>query len=512
MLNYERSFEEDYKRLVSECASRVFIHDSYSEEDFTYDHIDQLADECWKALGSQGVQSVSILASVLPDSLCSLITFMSCLKYGIDYMPLSSQITVTELKRYLFLVKPSYIVVLKGAKQKEVVQAAGYGAQVIELDIADWRGKVQGLRQTTQIGVRRNSLLYVSTSGSTGAPKCLKLETDRLWAAGCAFSSFHEFLDDSTIFYNFYPMCYLAGLFNLTLIPMSVGARVVLGEGFTGLSMMRFWTIVKRYGVNVLWFSPTVLHGLLACSKTPDQLCPVDLATTIRAGFLGMGPISKVQKLNYERILGFPLLENYALSETTFLTSETLSNRFRRSEGSVGEILPWVDARVVAETGEIENRTPFLCKGEIVLEEGNPIEHAFDRETFWKTGDLGRIVGKLLYYAGRLKHLVKRGGYLVSLDELEGYLSEVQGAEGGMVLGVEHPFYGESTVICLRKPQREVSGMIRQHLAEKLSRYKWPSYFAFLDEFPLTVTGKPDRKGIERLLIGMAKDELLELF
>jgi len=509
MKKYERNFKEDFRRIVSEFSEHIAVHDSHSDEKITYAALDQLINTSYFQLKQAGLTPGDTVASLLPDGLSSMLAFLACIKYGFNYLPLSSQSTASELEHYLKLVKPEKILIQKGHREQEVAKISSLGIESVELkkDTAIKDAEVTDSKPST-----KPHYLYIATSGTTGLPKCLKIDADHLWSAACAFAEFHDFLDDKTVFFNFYPMAYLAGLFNLTLIPFSVGAATVLGEGFTGLSMMRFWTIVRRFGINVLWFSPTVLHGLKAINKNPNELCPPDLAKSMRAAFLGMGPISTTLKQDYERLLGFPLLENYALSETTFISSETLSNRFRRSEAYVGDLLPWVEAQVDAETNELQVKTPFLCEAEIVSENDAVKTSKFDPAKFWKTGDIAALDGQRLFYKGRIKHIVKRGGYLISLDEIERHLSTVEGLNNACVVGIEHPFYGECTVVCLTSSQREFAGKGRQHLAEQLSRYKWPSYFAFVNELPLTFSGKPDRKKLQTIATQLAQANNLEAF
>jgi acyl-coenzyme A synthetase/AMP-(fatty) acid ligase len=504
-----RSFYEDYQHIVLANSTRTAFHDNCSEKALTYEQLDTVVDQLYARLVKGGVKPGGIVTSCLADGLLNTLTFLCCGKYGLSFMPVSTQSTPSEIERQFNLVTPSCLVGQAGTAFPEVPKAVNKTAiPKIELDLAT----VLQPTPTAVASVHRlndeSGHLYIFTSGSTGTPKCLKIHLDRLWSAACAFSRFHDFLDASAVFFNFYPMSYLAGLFNLTLIPFSMGASVVIDEGFAGLKLMRFWAVIKRYSVDVLWLSPTVIHALAQRATGDAPICPIDIARNIRASFLGMSPISTEKKIAYEKALGFPLLENYALSETTFISSETLSNRFRRQPGYVGDLLPWVEARL-STSGELEVKTPYLCESVISQEAKGIVETPLNAGDFWATGDLTEIQDKRLYFKGRRKNIIKKGGYLVGLDEVENVTQQVSSLGIFSVVGIEHGFHGECAVLCLQTSDEARLGEIRKVCATQLSRYKWPSYVMTLDAIPLTTSGKPDRVALTKLATErLAKNEI----
>ena len=98
----------------------------------------------------------------------------------------------------------------------------------------------------------RSGRLLLKTSGTTGEPKAMVFDINRLWSSGCAFLRHHDFIDADARFLNNLPMSYLGGLFNLGLIPLAVGGSFVVAQPFSGTSFLSFWQNVEHFGINVL--------------------------------------------------------------------------------------------------------------------------------------------------------------------------------------------------------------------------------------------------------------------
>lgn len=81
---------------------------------------------------------------------------------------------------------------------------------------------------------------------------------------------FHDLKDAQLRFWNYLPMSYLGGLFNLALIPLSTGGSLVIDETFSGKTFLQFWQTVERFDINAIWFVPTIARGLLSMAeRTP---------------------------------------------------------------------------------------------------------------------------------------------------------------------------------------------------------------------------------------------------
>src|SRR5262249_30385940 len=116
--------------------------------------------------------------------------------------------------------------------------------------------------------------LIITTSGSVGSAKAIVIDGDRLWSAGMAFVGHHGLEHEAPRFWNYLPMSYLGGLFNLGLIPVAARGSSLVGDTFSGKTFLSFWQTVTRYELDALWMVPAMVRGLTMLAertKTPHR-------------------------------------------------------------------------------------------------------------------------------------------------------------------------------------------------------------------------------------------------
>ena len=110
-----------------------------------------------------------------------------------------------------------------------------------------------------------------------------------------------------------------------------------------------------------------------------------------------------------------------------------------------------------------------------------------------KSGDLGyfREDGHLRF-VGRLKDMLKVGGENVDPMEVEGYILGLDGVQQISVVGVYDPRLGEVPIAYIQK--KDNSSITKENIIEfcrnKLASYKIPKHIVFVDEYPMTASGK----------------------
>lgn len=518
-----RTFNADFDRQVRRTPDGVVAVDARTERFWTYAELDRITRRLVAFLASRGSGSGRPIVSLLPNGMEQLFMFVAALRGGLGFAPLSPQVTLTERVRFAQMVGAVGCLVPQYAEASVYAGLKGAGVQPISI-VTDgqfeWLEDSVGHQdQYSGLGQRPSSL-YIATSGTTADPKMLVINGDTLWSSAVAFTQTHRFLDASARFYNVLPMSYLGGLFNLGLIPLASGGSVVVSDAFSGASLLTFWSEAERFEVNVLWLTPTMARGFLAIRRRVVSAGePTLMGPRIRAVLLGMAPIDLATKRLFEQEFGVPLIENYGISETTFLATETLESQSHRVEGSVGQILPYVQLRFAERTDgeesaslyrEIEVRSPFCCEGYLLP--GGREALPMTEDGWFRTGDLGRMdEGGLLVLRGRLRDIIKKGGYLVSLRELE-CLAELHPLVAEAVaVGIPHEFYGEDAVLFIRLTRHAIAeeGSAKQQLAQfrswltsELPRFKWPARVIVVEEFPRTSTGKAKKHALARQLDG----------
>ncbi len=195
----------------------------------------------------------------------------------------------------------------------------------------------------------------------------------------------------------------------------------------------------------------------------------------------------------------------YGMTETSpvsFQSDPTVP--FDKRVTSVGKVHPHVEAKVInPETGETckVGESGELCtRGYMRMKEywNNPKEtaKAIDKEGFMHTGDLAEIDAEgYCYIVGRIKDLIIRGGENISPKEVENLLLKHPIVHDVAIIGVPDDFYGEVVgAYVIPKKGMDHSQLkpesIQEFCKKELAYYKVPSYVWFVDEFPLTASGK----------------------
>jgi acyl-CoA synthetase (AMP-forming)/AMP-acid ligase II len=219
----------------------------------------------------------------------------------------------------------------------------------------------------------------------------------------------------------------------------------------------------------------------------------------IKICFLGTAPIDMSTKQRFQELFGIVPLENFALSETTFITSETLNDINNRVENSVGEILPYIDIKFQPVTNEensshteIYVKSPFLFLG--YLQEDGTVNSPLDKDGYLPTGDLGYLNDhNTLFISGRSRDIIKKGGYFVPLREVEILAQQHDDVSEAIAVKTIHEFYGESYLLFIKANYNTESNLQSEFsswLHKNLVQYKWPEKIVFVEDFPRTASGK----------------------
>jgi acyl-CoA synthetase (AMP-forming)/AMP-acid ligase II len=494
-----RNFRDDFDGYSRKLRDKPALIEAQSDRIYTYGEVADLIPRYRTFFENAGAKPGSTIVAILPNSVEMLLCFLTTVYYGYRFAPLSPDSPSSEISRWLSLTKP--VLALCGDMLPDSSKAALHeGCPLEEMNLDGNLEFLPNAGSFASDSAPRSQLL-MSTSGTTGEPKAMVMDTNVLWSSGYAFMDFHEFVDHDCRFLNILPMSYLGGLFNLGLIPLAKGGSVVIDEAFSGRSFFKFWNTVERFEVNVLWLVPSIVRGLLTLAKRakPDD----GSQSAIRGCFIGTAPISLDDKNEFEKIFGIPILENFALSETTFFTSETLGSRHRRVAQSTGEPLPYAELRFEPVSDEqfegsesareILVKSPYLFEGYIYP--SGEIDRAIDEDGFFRTGDLGMLDdNERLVILGRSRDIIKKGGYFVPLTAVEQLAQKHQGVAEAAAVAVEHAFFGESFDIFIRPdgdlPENWISNVFAPWLHANLAKHMWPERIVLIEEFPRTASGK----------------------
>jgi fatty-acyl-CoA synthase len=333
-------------------------------------------------------------------------------------------------------------------------------------------------------------LMY--TSGTTGFPKgvmhghaMIRNVTDR---------AFRLAVSEQDVIMMYLPLFHLFGFSEGMLTSMVTGARQVLTEGFDAAESLE---LIARERA-------TVLHGFDTHFK---ELCeaharqPRDV-TSIRTGILGAGMASSVPIARRARTLFGPLVSGYGMSEFGVGASiGALDSTEEQSCEASGYPAPGYEIRVVdPETGRDQ---PAGTPGEILVrgytlmrgyyEKPEATAAAVDREGWMHTGDMGTLrPDGHLRFMGRYKDMLKIGGENVDPMEVEAYLMSHPGINLAAVVAYPDARLSEVGVAFVRRAGGKALSEedVLAHCRGRIASFKIPRHVAFLDDFPMTSSGK----------------------
>ncbi|RIY04673.1 amino acid adenylation domain-containing protein [Hymenobacter rubripertinctus] len=347
-------------------------------------------------------------------------------------------------------------------------------------------------------------LAYVIyTSGSTGNPKGCMLQhrgvvnrIDWMWHH-YGFSSQDVILQKTTYSFD-------VSVWELFL-PLCWGVPMVLCQKEDVTSPERIAALIERHGVTCLHFVPSLLSVFMA-ELFQDNRVAERLASLRKVFTSGEAlPLKTIRKW-YAR-LDTPVHNLYGPTEasvdvTYFATSphdttipigRPIWNTQLYIVGPRNELLPLGVAGEICIGGDGLARG-YLNQPELTAEKfvANPFRAG---ERIYRSGDLGRwLADGNIEYLGRNDMQVKVRGLRIELGEIEAALQQLEHIDAAVVLA-RSSLTGELELVAYLLSAAElVIANIRAGLSERLPAYMLPNHFVSVAQWPLTPSGKIDRK------------------
>jgi fatty-acyl-CoA synthase len=194
------------------------------------------------------------------------------------------------------------------------------------------------------------------------------------------------------------------------------------------------------------------------------------------------------------------------------LTMSSTADPLERRVSTVGQPMPHTELKIVdPKTGKMVARgvPGEICARGYMIMRGyynNPAatDLAVDKEGWLHTGDLGTLDEEdYCKITGRLKDMVIRGGENIYPREVEEFLYEHPAISDVQVIGVPDMKYGEELMawVKLKGDQALTPEQIKEFCKGKIAHYKIPRYYKFVDEFPMTISGKIQKHKMRELSI-----------
>ena len=278
-----------------------------------------------------------------------------------------------------------------------------------------------------------------------------------------------------------------------TLSMLLAGATVVIVDRFDAAL---FCDIVARERITMSFFVDTIVEDL----KAYEGRSKSDLSS-LRTGT--GAPLSRASFMFATEELGIPqLIGVYGMSETSNAVCRAdCTDPLAKRSGTNGRPVDGVRIRIadvetnatlpVGTVGEICISGYVLMKGYYKQPEED--RKAFDAEGWLHSGDLGELdADGYLIYRGRVKEMIKPGGFNVATQEIEVFLKTHPAVREAVVVGVPDRRLGEIgyAYVELHRGAQVDAQALQAYCKASIASYKVPRYVEFVDEWPLTGSQK----------------------
>lgn len=332
-------------------------------------------------------------------------------------------------------------------------------------------------------------ILY--TSGTTSFPKGAMVRHGALlannhYAAQCLR------LTAQDRYLSCVPLFTATGTFYTLAMALS-GAAMVIADQF---SPRLFCELVEREHITVSFFVDTIVQDLKAFADIGQY----DLSS-LRTGTGAPLPTASFEWVS--NTLNVPeLVSAYGMSETSNAVVRTRwDDPYEKRSRTNGRPVRGVQVRITdIETGQAlpAGSIGQICISGYVVMKGYyrmPEEDrkAIDAQGWLLTGDLGELDTEgYLTYRGRVKEMIKPGGFNVATQEIEVFLKTYPGVRQAVVVGVPDARLGEVGYAYIEcQDGADISPFaLQQYCREHIASYKVPRYVEFIDAWPLTGSQK----------------------
>jgi malonyl-CoA/methylmalonyl-CoA synthetase len=293
------------------------------------------------------------------------------------------------------------------------------------------------------------------------------------------------------------PLHHVHGLVNGALGALRAGAELGFRRSFEPDEV---WNLFAAGAATVFYAVPTLYHQLAeawARADVPARKAWSAGAAGLRLMVSGSAALPAPLWARWREIAGQDLLERYGMTEIGM----AISNPYRgeRRPGTVGQALPGMEVRIVAEDGrdappgspgEIRVRGPSLFRE--YWSRPDATRDSF-RDGFFLTGDVAELDAGYVRIRGRASvDIIKSAGYKISALEIEAVLLEHPAIREAAVVGQPDPEWGELVTACVvLHPGRTLQAEeLKEFCRDKLAPYKLPRRLRVLAELPRNAMGK----------------------
>ncbi|MCP1132754.1 amino acid adenylation domain-containing protein [Paenibacillus polysaccharolyticus] len=499
-------FEEQVTRTPENIAV------SYQGETLTYLQLNERSNQLANYLIRKGVDSGQFIGIYLEKSIDAIISILAVLKAGAAYIPINKEYP-NEL--IMHILKDSCVELVIADRPSPMWNEMLKSGQVLfvsdlfSICLTEEKGNLE-------IEVSADQIAYIIyTSGTTGKPKGVMIEhanVVRLFVNAEPFFPFHE----QEVWTMYHALSFDYSVWEMYGALLKGAKLIIVPDSVVYNSQMFFEMLVKEK-VTVLNQTPAALYVLINAIS--------DRGSDLSLKYI----ISSAEALHPRRLLDFHkayphirIMNIYGITETTvFTTYKNLKSEDIESDNrSIGKPISTLSLYLL-------NKDKQLCPrggiGELYVGGAGVARGYFNRDRLneerfvenpfipgkkmYRSGDLMRVLpNDELEYIGRIDHQVKIRGYRIELADIEKNVMTYPQIYEAMVLSIG--VYPNNYLCAFYVAEQSLpKNELKNYLMLKLPAYSVPFKYVYLNEFPITLNGKIDRKRLIELAEDSQEDQ-----
>lgn len=506
--------------VVASFPSRIAL--SSDQKQITYKQLDDLSNQISHMLLAQGLRKGQFVSIFMDRGLDTIISMLGVLKAGGAYIPMDpshpddrNAYIIEDTKSSIILTHPDYTAKLDGL-------LAGFQSKPEYFCLNE---KIHSYpAENCGVCVEAEDLAYIIyTSGSTGKPKGALIAHQGVVNLALANQKKLD-MNEQDIILQYSTFSFDASVYDI-FGSLACGSRLHLLSDDQRFSIDAFTQAVVETNATRIGILPTVFFNQLAAHLPVDDTHKYRNIKTIVVG--GEALAGETVRM-FQKKLKFPIVNLYGPTETTVVATGHVVDYELPDDLATVYIGTPFDNYEVYIVNEQNKLCPTCVTGELLicsvgvakgyLNQPDKTKEAFIQDPvtpesgkqFYRSGDLVRLLPNgQVEYRGRKDSQVKIRGFRIEIGEIEDNLAKHKDVKDIAVI----PRTDENGTKILaafyttNDGQAASAKELVQFLSQKVPSYMVPKYICFIEEMPLSPTGKIDRKKLALFEVSLEMEQ-----